>query len=56
MINNEINISEVAYKVGFASHSYFTNSFHDFFGMKPSEFIDKYKDDPNNPTLKEILG
>ncbi|MGC9150984.1 MAG: two-component regulator propeller domain-containing protein [Microbacter sp.] len=56
MINNEINISEVAYKVGFASHSYFSNSFHDFFGMKPSEFIDKYKDDPDNPTLKEILG
>ncbi len=56
MINNEINISEVAYKVGFASHSYFTNSFHDFFGMKPSEFIDKYKDDPTNPMLKDILG
>lgn len=56
MINNEINISEVAYKVGFASHSYFSNSFHDFFGMKPSEFIDKYKDDPNNPMLNEILG
>jgi DNA-binding response OmpR family regulator/nitrogen-specific signal transduction histidine kinase len=56
MINNEINISEVAYKVGFASHSYFTNSFHDFFGMKPSEFIEKYKDDPTNPVLKEILG
>ncbi|MBB3188121.1 hybrid sensor histidine kinase/response regulator transcription factor [Microbacter margulisiae] len=56
LINNEINISEVAYKVGFSSHSYFTNSFHDFFGMKPSEFVEKYKDNPDNPVLKEILG
>jgi ligand-binding sensor domain-containing protein/signal transduction histidine kinase/DNA-binding response OmpR family regulator len=56
LINNEVNISEVAYKVGFSSHSYFTISFHDFFGMKPSEFIDKYKHDPDNPILKDIIG
>lgn len=56
LLNNEVNISEVAYKVGFSSHSYFTNSFHDFFGMKPSEFIDRYKNDPDNPILKDIIG
>ena len=56
LLNNEVNISEVAYKVGFSSHSYFTNSFHDFFGMKPSEFIEKYKNDPDNPILKDIIG
>ncbi|MBP1640483.1 MAG: tmoS 24 [Bacteroidetes bacterium] len=56
LLNNEVNISEVAYKVGFSSHSYFTNSFHDFFGMKPSEFIERYKNDPDNPILKDIIG
>ena len=56
LLKNEANISEVAYKVGFSSHSYFTNSFHDFFGMKPSEFIERYKDDPENPILKDIIG
>jgi ligand-binding sensor domain-containing protein/signal transduction histidine kinase/DNA-binding response OmpR family regulator len=56
LVNNTVNISEVAYKVGFSSHSYFTNSFHDFFGMKPSEFVEKYKDDPENPILKNIIG
>jgi len=56
LLNNEVNISEVAYKVGFSSHSYFTNSFHDFFGMRPSEFIERYKSDPDNPILKDIIG
>jgi len=56
LVNNEVNISEVAYKVGYSSHSYFTSNFHDFFGMNPSEFVEKYKDDPQNPILKDIIG
>jgi len=31
------NISEVAYNVGFGSPSYFTKSFHDYFGFTPGE-------------------
>lgn len=55
LINNKVNISEVAYKVGFSTHSYFSNSFHDFFGMTPKEFVAKYMDCKDEETLKRIF-
>ncbi|MBR5299128.1 MAG: response regulator [Bacteroidales bacterium] len=55
LINNKVNISEVAYKVGFSTHSYFSNSFHDFFGMTPKEFVAKYMDCKDEDTLKRIF-
>ena len=44
LAKHEVNISEVAYKVGFKSHSYFTNSFHEYFKMTPKEFMSTYSD------------
>lgn len=35
------NVSEIAYKVGFTSPSYFAKCFRDQYGKSPSEFIDK---------------
>ena len=55
LINNNVNISEVAYKVGFSTHSYFSNSFHDYFGMTPKEFVAKYSDCKDEETLKRIF-
>ena len=55
LINNKVNISEVAYKVGFSSHSYFSNSFHDYFGLTPKEFVAKYMDCKDEETLKRIF-
>lgn len=53
LIYNKVNVSEVAYKVGFSSHSYFTTSFRTCFGLSPSEFVDKYSDCPEEiPFLK----
>jgi len=37
----KLNVSEIAYMVGFNSHQYFTNSFQKYFGMSPTEFIRK---------------
>lgn len=34
--NTDLNVGEVALKVGFASHSHFTRAFHDQFGFNPS--------------------
>lgn len=56
LINNKVNISEVAYKVGFSTHSYFSNSFHDYFGMTPKEFMNQYMNCTDEETLKKILG
>ena len=55
LVNNKVNISEVAYKVGFASHSYFSNNFHDYFGMTPTEFVAYYSDKVNDEQLKKLL-
>lgn len=38
---NKLNISEVAYAVGFNSHQYFTNCFQNYFGMSPTEYSHK---------------
>lgn len=35
---SDLNISEVGYSVGFASHSYFSRSFAEKFGKSPSDF------------------
>ncbi len=37
--NNEGNITEIAYKCGFSSQSYFTKSFTEYVGRSPSQFI-----------------
>lgn len=55
LVNNKVNISEVAYRVGFSSHSYFTSIFHDFFGMSPKEFVATYADNLNDETLHKLL-
>ncbi len=37
--NSNLNVSQVVYKVGYTSRSYFTQIFSERFGMLPSEFI-----------------
>ena len=56
LINNKVNISEVAYKVGSSTHSYFSNSFHDYFGLTPKEFTAQYMNCTDEETLKKLFG
>ncbi len=56
LLNNDVNISEVAYKVGFSTHSYFSNSFHDYFGMTPKEFVAKYQNCKDEETIKQFIA
>lgn len=55
LVNNKVNISEVAYRVGFSSHSYFTSKFREYFGKTPSEFIAAYSGHLDDETLKKLL-
>jgi YesN/AraC family two-component response regulator len=55
LVNNKVNISEVAYKVGFSSHSYFSYNFHDFFGMSPKEFIVYYAENQDEESIRKLL-
>ena len=56
LINNDVNISEVAYKVGFSTHSYFSSSFHDYYGMSPKEFVLKYQNCKDEAVLAKLFG
>ena len=55
LVSHKVNVSEVAYKVGFSSHSYFTTAFHDHFGMSPKDFIAFYSEEKNSETLQKLL-
>ncbi len=55
LLHKRVNVSEVAYRVGFSTHSYFSSSFRDFFGMTPKAFIDFYSDPENAKALDKIL-
>lgn len=39
LIQNEGNITEIAYQCGFSSQSYFTKNFTEYFGKSPSQMI-----------------
>lgn len=39
--HSELSISEVAYQTGFSTHSHFSKSFAEAFGMSPTEFLNQ---------------
>ncbi len=49
LVGKELSISEVAYATGFVNLSHFSNSFKEFYGMSPKEYIAAKKASP--PTL-----
>ncbi len=55
LINNKVNISDVAYKIGFSSHSYFSNSFKEYFGMAPTEFTHRYTEMGEKETINKLF-
>ena len=55
LANNKVNVSEVAYRVGFSSHSYFSNAFRDYFGMSPREFVTRIQENPDDASLKQMF-
>ena len=56
--NEELTVSEVAYKVGFSSPAYFNTCFHNYFGYSPGaikkgRFINQGDDKSDNITLNQ---
>ena len=41
LITTDMNITEIAERVGFGSQSYFTTSFTEYFGINPSKYVEK---------------
>ena len=50
LANQKVQISEVAYAVGFSNLSHFSNSFKEFYGISPTEYIENVKNIKNNKT------
>ena len=48
----KINISEVAYAVGYSNLSHFSNSFKDFYGISPKEYAEKNKQETTEENTK----
>ena len=44
LLTNKYNISEIMYRIGINSSSYFRQCFKDEFGMNPSEYLQKLKE------------
>lgn len=45
---SDLRVSEIIYKVGFNSHSYFTKCFREYFGISPTEYIARNAQFRNN--------
>lgn len=48
MIEGEYRVTEIGFLVGFSSSSYFAKCFQKQFGMLPTEFLKKAKEDPSS--------
>ncbi|MBR1793951.1 MAG: response regulator [Bacteroidales bacterium] len=57
LVHDKVNISEVAYRVGFSTPSYFSSSFREYFGMTPKEFVARYTREDTDPAeLEKLFG
>jgi signal transduction histidine kinase/ligand-binding sensor domain-containing protein/AraC-like DNA-binding protein len=48
LVHKKMNISEVAYSVGYSNLSHFSNSFKSIYGVSPTEYIQKQHVSPAN--------
>ena len=55
LIESRLNVADVAYKLGFSSHSYFSSHFREYFGMSPTEFVSKYTNPENMKDFEKLV-
>lgn len=55
LVNNRLNVSDVAYRLGYSSHSYFTISFREYYGMSPSYFVSFYTQAENREVFRKLI-
>lgn len=51
--SNKMNITQVAYAIGFSNQTHFSTVFKKHFGISPSEYIEKYKNNNTDEDGKE---
>lgn len=55
LADNKVNVSKVAYRIGFSSHSCFSSSFREFFGLSPKEFVTRLQENPDDESLRKLF-
>ena len=55
LVKNKLNVADVAYKLGFSSHSYFSSHFKEYYGISPTEFVTKYTAEENQEEFEKIV-
>lgn len=53
--NENPSVSEVAYRTGFSSPSYFSTAFRNYFGFSPTEFVSRFSDSQKRESLKFLF-
>lgn len=43
LVQNQLNITEIAYMVGYSERRYFSDDFKKRFGQSPKEYMEKHK-------------
>lgn len=56
LVYNRFNVSDVAFRLGYSSHSYFTISFRDYYGMTPTFFVYFYSKEENREALRKLIS
>lgn len=52
LLQNKLTVSEIAYRVGFGSPTYFIRCFHEYFGVPPGEYKLKPSEEDNTAPVK----
>ena len=55
LVRHEVYVSEAAYRVGFSSPTSFSNSFKDYFGMSPTEYVARHTNSDNPDKEFDIM-
>lgn len=55
LVRNKLNVADVAFKLGFSSHSYFSSHFKEYYGISPTEFVTKYSANENQEEFEKMV-
>ena len=55
LVKNKLNVADVAFKLGFSSHSYFSSHFKEYYGISPTEFVTKYTKAENEEEFEKMV-
>ena len=53
LTQKKLSVSEVAYSLGYSNLSHFSNTFKDFYGMSPTDYVSNHNMNQNSSIIDE---